>query len=144
MVRIFGQDGGLIAVHPRSLKKSGYTTKKEHLCSHHQYYKKRSPTYYMQKGYDHSEELYQYIGAMFKQDKYPEQLYRSCEGVLKLAKKTDTEEFIKALEIAMEYTNYSYIFLKRILENKMVDNTYDTPDTPLPKHDNIRGASCYK
>ena len=144
MVRIFAQGGGPIAVHPRSLKKSGYTTKKEHLCSHHQYYKKRSPTYYMQRGYNHSEELYQYIGSMFKQDKYPEQLYGSCEGVLKLAKKTDPEEFIKALGIAMEYTNYPYNFLKRILENKMVDNTDDTPDTPLPKHDNIRGASSYK
>lgn len=144
MVRIFSQEGQLLAVHPRGFKKSGYTTKKEHLCSHHQYYKKRSPTYYMQRGYSHSEELYQYINAMFKQDKYPEQLYRSCEGVLKLAKKTDPEEFIKALEIAMEYTNYSYNFLKRILENKMVDNTDDTPDTPLPKHDNIRGASSYK
>ena len=59
VVRIFSSQGQLIAVHPRSLKKSGYTTRKEHLCSHHQYYKKRSPTYYMQRGYDHSEQLYQ-------------------------------------------------------------------------------------
>ena len=98
----------------------------------------------MQRGYNHSEALYQYINAMFKQDKYPEQLYRSCEGVLKLAKKTNPEEFVKALEIAMEYTNYSYNFLKRILENKMVDHIDEIPDTPLPKHDNIRGACFYK
>ena len=77
---------------------------------------------------------------MFKQDKYPEQLYRTCEGVLKLAKKSNTNEFIKALEIALEYSNYSYLFLKRILENKMVDNTDDIPDTPLPEHQNIRGG----
>lgn len=63
-------------------------------------------------GYKHSEELYQYISAVFKQDKYPEQLYRSCEGVLNLAKKTNTDEFIKALEIAMHHSNYSYIFFK--------------------------------
>lgn len=50
IVRIFAQDGQLIAVHPRSFKKSGYTARKEHLCSHHQYYKKRSPSYYMQEG----------------------------------------------------------------------------------------------
>lgn len=81
---------------------------------------------------------------MFKQDKYPEQLYRSCEGVLKLAKKTDPSEFIKALEIAMEHTSYSYNFLKRILENKMVGNTDEIPDKPLPEHHNIRGASSYK
>lgn len=144
MVRIFAEDGQMIATHPRNFKKSGYTTTKEHLCSSHQYYKKRSPTYYMQKGYDHSETLYQYINALFKQDKYPEQLYRTCEGILKLSKQTDIGEFIKACEMAMELSNYSYLFLKRILENKMVDATDQIPDTPLPKHDNIRGASSFK
>jgi len=144
IVRVYGDDGQSIAVHPRSFKKSGYTTTKEHLCSHHQYYKQRSPTYYIQRGYNHSETLYQYINAIFKQDKYPEQLYRTCEGILKLAKQTDKEEFIKALEIAIEHTNYSYTFLKRILENKMTEATGEVPDTPLPKHQNIRGASSYK
>ncbi len=144
IVRVYGDDGQSIAVHPRSFKKSGYTTTKEHLCSHHQYYKQRSPTYYIQRGYNHSETLYQYINAIFKQDKYPEQLYRTCEGILKLAKQTDNEEFTKALEISMEHTNYSYTFLKRILENKMTQATDQVPDTPLPEHQNIRGASSYK
>ena len=144
ILRVFGDDGQLIAVHPRSSKKSGYTTTKEHLCSHHQYYKKRSPTYYIQRGYNHSETLYQYINAIFKQDKYPEQLYRTCEGILKLAKQTEHDEFVKALEIAIAHTNYSYAFLKRILENKMTGATEEVPETPLPKHQNIRGASSYK
>ncbi len=144
IVRIFGDNGQLLAVHPRGFKKSGYTTKKEHLCSHHQYYKKRSPTFYMQKGYGHSEELYQYIKALFGQDRYPEQLYRSCEGILKLSKLTGHDEFIKACGIAMEHANYSYGFLKRILENKMAGAADQVPDTPLPEHDNIRGASSYE
>ena len=144
IVRIFGDSGTLIATHPRSFKKSGYTTQKEHLCSTHQYYKQRSPTYYMQRGYHHSETLYQYINALFKQDKYPEQLYRTCEGVLKLSKQTANQEFIKACEIAMQCSNYSYGFLKRILENKMVEATQDIADDPLPKHNNIRGANSYK
>ena len=144
IVRIFGGNGKLIAVHPRGLKKSGYSTNKEHLCSHHRYYKKRSPAYYMQKGYGHSEELYQYIKALFGQDRYPEQLYRSCEGILKLSKLTGRKEFVKACGIAMEHANYSYGFLKRILENGMTGATDEVPDTPLPEHGNIRGASSYK
>jgi len=144
IVRIFADTGILIAAHPRSFKKSGYTTTKEHLCSHHQYYKQRSPTYYIQKGYEHSETLYQYINGLFKQDKYPEQLYRTCEGVLKLAKQTNRSEFIKACEMAMEHTNYSYLFLKRVLQNKMVGATEQTSDASLPKHTNIRGASHFK
>lgn len=145
IVRIFGDKGMLIATHPRSFKKSGYTTQKEHLCSTHQYYKQRSPTYYMQRGYRHSETLYQYISALFEQDKYPEQLYRVCEGVLKLSKQTDKREFIKACKIAMQSDNHSYGFLKRILENKMVGATDDDAcEAPLPEHHNIRGANFYK
>lgn len=145
-VRIFGDNGNLIAMHPRGFKRSGYTTQKDHLCSTHQYYKQRSPTFYMQRGYLHSETLYQYIEALFKQDKYPEQLYRTCEGILKLSKQTDHQKFIKACEIAIKCTNYSYGFLKRILENKMVEATDDgeVAQRPLPKHNNIRGASSYK
>ena len=144
IVRIFSNDGSLLAVHTRSLQASGYTTKKEHLCSHHQYYKQRSPSYYMQRGYQHSETLYQYITGVFKQDKYPEQLYRTCEGVLKLAKQTPVDQFTKACDIAIEHSNYSYRFLKRILENKMFQDVEQTPELPLPKHQNIRGADAFK
>jgi transposase/uncharacterized protein YeaO (DUF488 family) len=143
LVRIF-YDGELIAVHPRGLKKSGYTTTKEHLCSEHQYYKKRSPSYYLQKAYHHSEELYQYMNALFKQDKYPEQLYRTCEGILSLSKKTDRTQFTKACTIAQNNTYYSYAFLKRILENKMTENNDKPPVKPLPGHNNIRGKESYK
>jgi uncharacterized protein YeaO (DUF488 family) len=143
IVRIF-YDGTLIAVHPRGLKKSGYTTTKEHLCSEHQYYKKRSPTYYLQKAYHHSEELYQYINALFRQDKYPEQLYRTCEGILNLSKKTDRTQFIKACIIEQDNSYYSYAFLKRILENKMTENNDEPSLKSLPSHNNIRGKQSYK
>jgi transposase/uncharacterized protein YeaO (DUF488 family) len=143
IVRIF-YDGTLIAVHPRGLKKSGYTTTKEHLCSEHQYYKKRSPTYYLQKAYHHSEELYQYINALFRQDKYPEQLYRTCEGILNLSKKTDRTQFIKACIIGQDNSYYSYAFLKRILENKMTENNDEPSLKSLPSHNNIRGKQSYK
>jgi len=134
----------LIATHPRIFKTGGYTTQKQHLCSTHQHYKQRSPTYYMQRAYKHSETLYQYINRLFNQDKYPEQLYRSCDGILNLAKKTDPKSFTKACNIAIENNNYSYQFLKRILENNMIHHTDQDSDTTLPKHNNIRGASSYE
>ena len=134
----------LIATHIRIFKKGGYTTQKQHLCSTHQYYKQRSPAYYIQRAYKHSETLYQYIDALFRQDKYPEQLYRSCDGILNLSRKTDYKTFTNACNIALKNHNYSYKFLKHILENNMSHNTDQDNDTPLPKHNNIRGASSYK
>lgn len=143
LVKIYHK-ANLIATHPRNHRKGGYTTRKEHLCSHHQYYKERSPTYYLQRGYNHSETLYQYMEALFKQDKYPEQLYKTCEGVLNLARKTNLEPFTKACAIALEHQNYSYKFLQQVLENRMTEYPEESVVKPLPSHGNIRGASSYK
>lgn len=143
LVKIYFK-ANLIATHPRNYRKGGYTTRKEHLCSHHQYYKERSPTYYMQRGYNHSETLYQYIEALFKQDKYPEQLYKTCEGVLNLARKTNLDPFTKACDIALEHQNYSYKFLQQVLENRMTEYPEEPVVKSLPSHGNIRGASSYK
>lgn len=143
LVKIYHKSN-LIGTHPRNLKKGGYTTRKEHLCSHHQYYKERSPTYYLQRGYNHSEELYRYIEALFKQDKYPEQLYKTCDGILNLSRKTNRAIFIKACCMALDYGQYSYTFLKQVLENRMTDYKEEPPVKPLPDHGNIRGASSYK
>ena len=82
--------------------------------------------------------------ALFKQDKYPEQLYKTCDGILNLAKKTQPETFTKACTIALENQNYSYRFLKQVLENKMTENLDQPIIKPLPKHLNIRGAEAYK
>jgi len=57
MVRIYAR-GKMIAIHQRNYTLGRYTTVKEHLCSHHQHYLDRSPSYYMQKAKRKSELLY--------------------------------------------------------------------------------------
>lgn len=143
LVKIYCE-GQQIAIHPRSFRKGGYTTKKEHLCSHHQFYKDRSPSYYLQRANNHSEALYQFTNGLFKQNKYPEQLYRTCDGILSLSRKIPRDTFIKACEIALENHHYSYKFLKQLIENNMIENTPKPIIKPLPKHTNIRGAQAYK
>jgi len=143
LVKIYCE-GQQIAVHPRGLRKGGYTTTKEHLCSHHQFYKDRSPSYYLQRANNHSEALYQFTNGLFKQNKYPEQLYRTCDGILSLSRKIPRDTFIKACEIALENHHYSYKFLKQLIENNMIENTPKPIIKPLPKHTNIRGAQAYK
>lgn len=143
LVRIYCK-GDLIATHARGFGKGKYTTKKEHLCSQHQYYLNRSPTFYMQRGYKHSENLYNYMEALFKQDKYPEQLYNTCDGILNLSRKTPADIFIKACDIALEHQNYSFHFLKHLVENNMIHSQTELIEKSLPKHSNIRGAGTYK
>lgn len=143
MVYIYAK-GNQIAVHPRSYKPNGYSTQKEHLCSHHQHYLDRSPEYYMEKARKKSQSLHNLIREIFNQDKYPEQLYRTCDGLLNLWRKTNAGDFEKACQIALEYEGYNYGFIKNILDNKMTQQELSQDHKPLPQHHNTRGAGYYK
>lgn len=142
MVRIYAKMEQ-IAVHVRDYKPGGYTTVKEHLCSAHQHYLDRSPDYYLDKAKLKSEELYRLMGLLFAQNRHPEQLYRTCDGLLNLQRKTDRCDFHKACLLAIEHQNYSYRFMVNILTNKMTDQTEIKQAKPLPNHENLRGREYY-
>jgi hypothetical protein len=142
MVRIY-VNGAQVAVHLRDCKTGGYTTDKTHLCSAHQHYLDRSPDYYLDKAKIKSDELYRLMGLIFAQNRHPEQLYRTCDGLLNLHRKTDSRDFDKACLMAIEYQNYSYHFLVNILANKMTDQKQTKQAKPLPGHENLRGREYY-
>ncbi|NJO88434.1 MAG: IS21 family transposase, partial [Chloroflexia bacterium] len=110
----------------------------------HQHYLDRSPEYYIEKAKGRSEPLYQLVQLMFGLKRYPEQLYRSCDGLLSLERKTDPTTFAKACQIAIENQNYSYKFLEKILNNNMVSEQETKPGKPLPEHVNKRGKKHYE
>lgn len=135
--------GQKVAAHARSFFKGHYTSVRDHLCSAHKHFKDRSPTYYIEKASRCSNDLHQLFIAIFAQKRYPEQLYRTCDGLLSLQRKHDPEPFAKACQMALEHERYSYMFVSNILKN----GTYTSiqiNQSPLPKHGNIRGAGSYK
>jgi hypothetical protein len=142
MVYIYAK-GRQIAVHIRDYKPGGYTTVKEHLCSQHQHYMDRSPDYYLNKSKLKSEVLYQLLEHLFAQNRHPEQLYRTCDGLLNLERKTNRKDFDKACQLAIEYQKYSYVFVLNILKNKMIQEQGTESSQPLPTHQNIRGKEYY-
>ncbi len=142
MVRVYA-NGSLVATHIRSYSMGRYTTQKDHLCSHHRHYLDRSPQYYLQKAKAISDELYQLIQGLFKQNRHPEQLYRTCEGFLGLHRKTDAETFKKACLMGLQYQNYTYKFILNVINNKMTDQQQTQTQKPLPDHANIRGKTYY-
>ena len=116
---ISGQDGlvGRI-LHIRNYSPGGYTTVKEHLCSAHRHYMDRSPEYYLNKSKLKSETLYQLLEHLFAQNRHPEQLYRTCDGLLNLQRKTDPKIFDKACQIAINQQTYTYAVVLNIIKNK--------------------------
>ena len=142
MVYIY-TNGQQIAVHIRDYKQGGYTTDKEHLCSAHRHYLDRSPDYYLNKSKVRSEALNQLMGHLFAQNRHPEQLYRTCDGLLNLQRKTDPKIFDKACLIAIDQQTYTYIVVLNIIKHKMTEETETKPSQPLPTHQNIRGKEYY-
>ncbi|WP_239021071.1 IS21 family transposase [Pontibacter arcticus] len=143
LVHVYSK-GEQIAAHVRSYQPSGYSTSKEHLCSHHQHYLERSPAYYLSKAEARSLVLCQLMELFFKQGRHPEQVYRACDGLLSLQKKTAPADFDSACRLAIECQSYSYRFVRNVLENKMASHIEEPKqDTPLPVHQNIRGRDYY-
>jgi transposase len=143
MVYIYA-NGQQIAAHQRIKTQGGYSTTREHLCSAHQHYLDRSPDYYITQAAKVSVPLFNYVRAFFDQKRPPEQLYRQCDGLLSLARKTDRYLFDKACSKALVTEVYSYMFVKNVIENKAVDTTPVQLKIPLPCHGNIRGKDQYQ
>ena len=130
-------------MHCRDYQKGRYTTSKDHLCSTHKHYLDRSPDYYIQKAKVISSDLCQLFEQLFQQGKYPEQAYRTCDGLLRLQRNSDAAEFSKACKMAIEYQKYSYGFISNVLKNKMTEQQENKIEKPLPNHGNIRGFDYY-
>lgn len=143
VVRIF-LEGRPVAVHKRSFRQGGYTTEKEHLCSQHAHYQDRSPAYYRRKAQAVSSLLYQVVDKLFEQDRYPEQLYRTCDGLLSLQRKQDAQAFDRACEIALANDQCHYRFIYNLLENNMTEQPQWEDNSKLPRHKNTRGKDYYR
>jgi len=143
LVRIY-VGGEQVAVHPR-VSGVGYSTRKEHLCSQHQHYLDRSPEYYLDKAGKISRKFHELVGLIFQQDRYPEQLYKTCDGLLRLQRDHERETFEKACQMAIDHESFSYRFISNVLANKMTEQQDDDdPQGKLPEHANIRGSAYYQ
>jgi transposase len=143
MVYVYAE-GKSIAIHPRSYLPGGYSSTREHLSSQNQFYLERSPDYYLTRAQGTSLILHELITHLFEQNRYPEQMYRTCDGLFRLHRNTTPELFDRACRMAIDHRIYSYRFMQKILENKMTEVPQECPqERPLPVHENIRGKEYY-
>lgn len=133
-----------IASHERQKSPYNYTTIEDHLASSHKFIARWNPDYFRNwaRGIDPSVE--QLICNILEKKRYPEQAYRSCVGVLGLAKKVGNERLAKACERALDYGICNYKIVQSILEKGLDEQKQDKEPKPtIPPHDNIRGKDYY-
>ena len=133
------------AVHTRNRKKYGYTTLADHMPSHHRFISEWSSEKFIDWASDIGGHCKGYIIAILEKKQHPEQSYKSCLGVLHLAKKYGRERLDGACRRAAEYGAYNYNMVERILKKgwDQIDEGIDG-DMEMPEHNNIRGGKYYE
>lgn len=136
-----------IAVHKRDKAKYVYTTNKNHLSQRHQYSADRSPDRYLERAAAIHDDVRAVIAVMLEGNRHVDQINRSCEGVLSLAKKFGPERLAGACRRAMDFGVHTrFKSIQSILESNM-DGHRENPfagELPMPSHKNIRGEKYYK
>lgn len=134
-----------IALHQRVRKRYGYTTDPLHMPSTHRFVAEWNPDKFLNWAGGIGVDCKTFISLLLAKRQHPEQSYKSCTGVLALAKKVGNERLNNACKRALDYERINYQSVKSILE-KGLDYIQEDPQqqSNIPKHQNIRGGDYYK
>jgi len=133
-----------VASHLRDDTKGRHTTLKEHMPESHRRYLEWSPSRIINWAKRTGESTAQLVENIMKHRKHPEQGYRSCLGILRLAKKYSPQRLETACRRACAIRAYSYKSVCSILEKGLDEQPLSRPEQQLIiKHENIRGSSYF-
>lgn len=138
------QNYQLIASHKRLRSPHNYSTDPAHMPPQHRYVTEWSPAFFMDKAKAIDPVVEYYISQVLEKKQHPEQAYKSCQGILSLAKRVGNIRLIKACKRAHEIGYYNYKIIDDILKNNLDKYEEETPTSSMPSHENIRGGNYYQ
>ena len=145
--------GVRVASHVRSYEAAKATTLTEHMPKSHQKYMGRTPSRLIEDAQQIGPNTAQLAEAILAAKRHPEMGYRSCMGILRLAKTYPAERMEAAARRALRARAYSFKSMDSILKNQL--DRLPLPGDPLAQelkahsvqtaveHDNIRGADYF-
>lgn len=134
-----------IAVHSRNQRKYQYTTTSEHLASAHRYLSDWTADKFIEQAKVIHDDVVTYICKVIDGKSHPEQAFKSCSGILSLARKVGNQRLINACRRADQYGIYNYPIVVQILDKKLdVFSPESEHTSSMPDHGNIRGGDYYQ
>lgn len=134
-----------VASHPRSRARGRHTTKAEHMPPSHRYYAQWSPDRFLHWAEKIGPQTRALIERVLASRRHPQQAYRTCLGVLGLAKRYSQQRLEAACARALPAGIRSYKGLKNILDTHLDQVPLEEPASmSLDPHANIRGPSYYR
>ena len=136
-----------IALHTRSLRRNGYSTKEEHMPENHLRYKETKgwdADYFLSEGIKIGSNTQSVIARLLAKNQFIAQTFNSCLGIFSLGKKYGNDRLESACKLAMTVPSTSYQIVSNILKNNRDKEEISEPILNFPTHENIRGKEAYK
>ena len=143
-VEIFHK-GSRVASHVRSSVNHRHTTVREHMPSAHRRYAEWTPARMMHEARKIGPATIALVEAIMKAKPHPEQGFRACLGILRLARSYGPARVEAAARRGNDIGATTYGSIASILKSGL-DRAFahePTPDTPPIRHGNIRGTGYY-
>jgi len=136
--------GNRVASHARSFVRGRHTTIQEHMPKAHQEYAAWTPERIISWAAQNGAATAQVVENIMSRKVYPEHGFRSCMGIISLAKRYTKERLEAACERAVTIKGATYKSIKSILENNLDQQPLPRQMDILPLvHENIRGTDYY-
>ena len=137
--------GVRVASHVRSYLRGKATTLTEHMPKAHQKYVGRTPSRLIEDAQQTGPHTGQLVEAILAAKRHPEQGYRSCLGILRLAKTYPAERMEAAARRCLRARAYNCQNMDSILKSQLdrLPLPGDPPNQPAVNHENIRGADYF-
>jgi transposase len=137
--------GVRVASHVRSWEVARASTLPEHMPKAHQKHVGRTPSRLIEDAQQVGPLTGQLVEAILAAKRHPEQGYRSCLGILRLAKTYPAERMEAAARRCLRARAYNFQSMDSILKNQLdrLPLPGDPPSRPVTDHDNIRGAEYF-
>ena len=154
-VEIFHK-GQRVASHPRTSGNRQHSTLREHMPAHHRYRTGWTPVGIRARAAKIGPNVETFTDIVMRKKRHPEQGYRTCMGVMRLAKTFGAKRLDAACERALVINAYSYTSLLSILKTGLDRQRREQPplsrmqacavgqrDGPAITHPNIRGSQYF-
>jgi transposase len=140
--------GVRVASHRRSTERGRHSTLPEHMPRAHQKHLEWTPSRLIHWAGTIGPETERLVTAILADRPHPEMGYRSCLGILRLARRDGNVRLEAACARAMAAGARSYRHVDSILKNGLdrvpLPAAEDTQQEALPLHENIRGSEYYQ
>jgi transposase len=138
-----------VASHPRAPEgRGGHTTVPEHMPSHHRVMSEWNPDRFLNWAGNIGPSTRTFVEKLLTSRKQPELSYRSCFGLLSLAKRYTQERLEAACRRALLIGTERYSSVRTILQRDLDSQPLPEAETEaaptLPVHENVRGAAYYQ